>query len=132
MTPPPSGDHSNRQGEIAFLLRQLLGGRALPECPISTLDGVKAADVGWYSEERYRLVAGQLAFEIAPEICVEILSPRNSPIEIRAKRQLYFESGAREVWICDLTGRMSYFATEGPDDPRLMSALCPTFPTIIS
>ena len=63
MTPPPSGHHSSRQGEIAFQLRSLLAGHALPECPVSTLDGVRAADVGWYSSERFALVKGQIAFE---------------------------------------------------------------------
>ncbi len=41
MTPPPSGAHSTRQGRITVLLDRLLGGNALPECPISTIDGVK-------------------------------------------------------------------------------------------
>jgi len=33
MSPPASGGHSNRQGEIAFQLRRLLGGKALKEEP---------------------------------------------------------------------------------------------------
>ncbi len=86
MMPPASGKHSDHRGEIAFLLRSLIGGRALPECPISTLDGVRAADVGWYSEKRFAQVDGQIAFEIAPEICVEVLSPSNTPAEIERQK----------------------------------------------
>mgnify|MGYP001313879954 CR=1 FL=1 len=37
----------------------------------------------------------------APEICLEILSPSNSIVEMEMKRALYFEAGAREVWECD-------------------------------
>jgi Uma2 family endonuclease len=129
MSPPPSGIHSSRQGEITFLLRSLLGGRALPECPISTVDGVRSADVGWYSEARFSEVQGQNAFEIAPEICVEILSPSNTPSEMREKRHLYFEAGAREVWLCDERGLLAFFASQNASEPLPTSPLCPAFPS---
>jgi len=132
MTPPPGGPHCANQFFIAFQLQTLLGGRALTECPISTVDGVRAADAAWYSHERYQQVAGQLAFEIAPEICVEVLSPRNTETEMRSKRQLYFESGAIECWICDLEGHMAYYHHQSPDAPMAQSKLCPHFPNPIT
>ncbi len=125
MMPPASGDHSRRQGEIAFLLRRLLGGLALPECPVSTLEGVRAADVGWYSEERFAEVEGQIAFETAPEICVEILSPANTEREMAEKRRLYFDAGALEVWLCEADGRLRFYSPEGP---LPQSRKCPDFP----
>ncbi len=128
MSPPASSGHSCRQGDIAFRLRQSLGGRALPECPVSTLDGVKAVDVGWYSDERFAEVDGQPAFEIAPEICVEVLSPSNTDAEMHAKRKLYFEAGADEVWICELDGAMSYYHCDNPATARTNSPRCPDFP----
>ncbi len=128
MSPPASGGHSCRQGEIAFRLRQLLNGRTLPECPVSTLDGVKAADVGWYSDERFAAVEEQPAFEIAPEICVEVLSPSNTDFEMQAKRQLYFEAGADEVWICELDGAMTYYHRDHPTNAQTSSPRCPEFP----
>lgn len=70
MMPPASGEHSYRQMTIQVELLKRLGGLALPECPVSTLDGVRTADVGWYSDQRFARVKGQIAFEIAPEICV--------------------------------------------------------------
>ena len=45
-------------------------------------NGATAADVGWYSSERFESVKGQTVFERAPEICVEILSPDNSDREM--------------------------------------------------
>ena len=131
MNPPASGGHSSRQGEIAFRLRQSLGGRSLPECPVSTLDGVKSADVGWYSEERFAEVEGQPAFEIAPEICVEVLLPSNSVSEMQAKRQLYFEAGAEEVWICDLDGAITYYHRDHPTNALTSSSRCPGFPSSV-
>ena len=70
-------------------------------------------------------------FELAPEICVEVLSPSNSAAEIHEKRTLYFDAGATEVWICNLEGSMSFFV--GPDHLQSStSVLCPAFPTRIS
>ncbi|MCC7338166.1 MAG: Uma2 family endonuclease [Pirellulaceae bacterium] len=131
MNPPPSGSHSSRQGRLTILLDKHLSNHALPECPISTIDGVKAADVGWYSAERFALVEGQQAFEIAPEICVEILSPSNTIAEMQHKRQLYFEAGAEEVWQCDHSGQLEFYKSSAPDVPVSASSRCPNFPLSI-
>jgi Uma2 family endonuclease len=37
------------------------------------------------------------------------------------KRALYFEAGAREVWIVDLTGQISFFVPEQAE----RSLICP-------
>ncbi len=132
MTPPAAEPHSDRQGEIVYQLRRLLGGRAKPECPLSTSDGVKAVDVGWYSIERHEQVQGQVACEIAPEICVEILSLSYTQGEIQNKYQLYFEAGAVECWQCDLPGHMTYYQPSTPNAPQSQSILCPNFPQEIS
>ena len=102
----------------------------MPECPVSTIGGVKVADVGWYSDQRYQEVKGQLAFEIAPEICIEILSPSNSDAEMKSKRQLYFDAGAEEVWICDLDGQLSFFVDESEESDG--SNICPEFPRLLA
>lgn len=125
---PASGKHSWYQGEILFQIRTLLGGNALPECPISTIDGVRAADVGWYSSERFRQVEAQTVFEMAPEICVEVLSPDNTDREMEHKKNLYFDAGAVEFWICNLDGKMEFYSA-GQDSQEPTSRLCPDFPT---
>ena len=128
MMPPAAGDHSHRTLKIQVALHSRIGGLALPECPISTIDGVRAADVGWYSDERFERVRGQIAFEIAPEICVEVVSPDNTPAEMAAKRNLYLEAGAVEVWLCEKDGRMRYYDASGE---QASSALCPDFPASV-
>src|SRR6266849_10438654 len=76
MSPPPAPSHGSFQSEIAHLLRSLMGaGRVLTECPISTADGVKAADVAWASPERMQELGRRTCFRSAPEICVEVVSP---------------------------------------------------------
>lgn len=131
MTPPAGEPHSSKQSEIVYLLRTLLAGKPLVECPISTVDGVRVADVAWYSPARYAAVKGQLVCEIAPEICIEVLSPGNTELEMSIKRQLYFEAGALECWVCDLEGRMTFYQHLAPQTPLTQSKLCPEFPNII-
>lgn len=128
MTPPASGSHSYRQSTLVLMLRERLGGQPLSECPISTIDGVRAADVGWYSDARFAEVKNQIAFERAPEICVEVVSPSNSDFEMKEKRQLYFEAGAEEVWICQLDGTLTFYTSAAPDTPAAASPRCVNFP----
>ena len=67
MMPPAGGMHACRQGEISFLLRTLMPkGVAPTECPVSTSDGVKAVDVGWFSKGRHEPIANEVCFTVAP------------------------------------------------------------------
>ena len=126
MTPPPSLTHGARQFGIAQRLATLLpGGRVITECPLSTADGVKAIDVAWLAQGRVEIEKGDLVLEVAPEICVEILSPSNTAEEMAEKRALYFEAGAQEVWICELDGRLSFYCG---GDLCEDSELCSRFP----
>src|SRR5437773_3826059 len=110
MSPPPAPSHGSFQLEIGHLLRGLMRhGRVLTECPISTADGVKAADVAWASPERMRELGNRACFPRAPEICVEVLSPSNTDAEIDEKMKLYFDAGAKEVWVCSESGAMNFF-----------------------
>src|SRR5436190_11510241 len=127
MFPPPAPSHGSFQAEITVFLHRLMRrGRVLTECPISTADGVKAADVAWASRERMRELGQRLCFPQAPEICVEVISPSNTVPEIQEKMALYFDAGAREVWQCSTSGEMRFFA---PGAEQLDSSkLCPRFP----
>src|SRR5437867_3005709 len=78
MGPPPAPSHGSFQLEVGRLLWNLLpDGRVLTECPISTADGVKAADVAWASPARMSELGEQVCFPRASEICVEVMSPSN-------------------------------------------------------
>jgi Uma2 family endonuclease len=131
ITPPPGFRHSERQGQIIALLIQFAPqGRVLPECPISTADGVKAIDVGWLEASRDEIGQNIPLPMRAPEICIEILSPSNSAAEIAEKRALYFDAGAAEVWICNRDGSLAFFSA--PDHQISRSAICPLFPELVS
>ena len=118
--------HGRYQGKIYNLLSLLLsGGEPSIETAVSTSDNVKVPDVIWASSAFIHQYADASATPVAPQICVEVLSPADRAIEIEQKRALYFEAGAREVWICGLKGEMEFYAPAGPME---RSALCPEFP----
>lgn len=129
MTPPPSFDHSDAQGILIELLLKHgpNDGRARPEVPISTSAGVRAIDVAWISEKRLADSLSRKVLTVAPEICIEVLSPSNTQSEIDEKKRLHFEAGAEEVWICGLDGTLRVFVKETPDETS-PSPLCPELP----
>ncbi|MBB5035194.1 Uma2 family endonuclease [Prosthecobacter vanneervenii] len=129
---PASVWHSDYQGEIGFTLKRLMPeGRILAEAAIQTTDGVKVADVAWISRERFEPHRRSVNLPIAPEICVEVVSPGNHRYEMAGKVQLYFASGAEEVWMCDEEGRMEFYLRDVAE-PAAKSRFCPDFPTRIA
>ena len=126
MSPPPRSRHAEYQTKIAILLHQFMtGGLSIAECPIETSEGVKAADVAWVSSERRASKPNDPVYLIAPEICVEVLSPSNQEAELRERKRLYFEKGAEEFWLSGMGGEMSFF---DPSGKISHSKLCPDFP----
>jgi Uma2 family endonuclease len=127
--PIASASHGSYQAEIGCLLQSLLrNGRIFIACPISTADGVRAADVAWASEDCITQLENRNCFLRSPEICVEVLSPGNSETEMQEKMALYFDAGAKEVWLCETSGAMKFFAD---GQSVLASKLCPDFPAHI-
>ncbi len=118
--------HGQYQLEVASLLKKLLPeGKASVETAVSTSDNVKVPDVIWATRDFFRQYDDAFELPIAPDICVEVLSPTNRSAEIDQKRQLYFESGAKEVWICGLLGEMTFYTPNGQVE---RSVMCPEFP----
>jgi len=68
-----------------------------------------------------------VCFPRAPDLGVEVLSPGNTEAEMNEKRALYFDAGAREVWLCARSGAMS-FLSPGAALPARASELCPRVP----
>jgi Uma2 family endonuclease len=131
MSPPPAPSHGVKQAKIATLFERLLPeGVVVTECPLSTSDGVKAIDIAWLAPERRQEVDSAVCLTQAPEICVEVLSPSNTAEEISEKIDLYFEAGAKEVWICDQSGAVEFYHS-GIRQARRSSAMCPEFPRSI-
>jgi len=130
---PASKKHSKLESKIQRLFVSLMPqGDPLPECAIETADGTKVADVAWISVARWASMnPDEPSCSVAPEICIEILSPTNTREEMLGtpekpgKRKLYFQAGAVEFWICDGSGNLSFYDPAG-QLPK--SSLCPSFP----
>jgi Uma2 family endonuclease len=123
---PTKNTHGYYAAEIARLLRELLPtGKSFVELAIETEDSTKVADAAWASDKTFKIIKNEASCSVAPEICVEVRSPGNSNAEIAFKRDLYLKAGAREYWVCDLTGRMQFFNSSGK---IARSKLCPDFP----
>jgi len=64
---------------------------------------------------------------LAPELCVEVLSPNNRWANIEEKIELYREAGAEEVWVVGADRQVRFFG----DEEMAASTLAPDFPTAV-
>ena len=111
---PASNRHGILQSDAVYLLRSKLpGGVVIVECSIQTSDGVKVADVAWASDEFIQRNGDTTPYPEAPEICIEIVSPSNSPGEMEQKIELYLAKGAQEVWVCAEDGKVRCYEHRG-------------------
>lgn len=121
--------HSMHQSAVGFeLMKRMSQGRVLMVCPVLTSDGIKAVDAAWITGDRVKVGLKDEVLTIAPEVCVEAISPRNAQQEMEARRDLYFEAGAEEVWFCDKQGGMHFFLKADPSAEVKTSVLCPSMP----
>ena len=127
---PASNRHGLIQSKIVRLLNQLDdSGETFSECSIETDRGVKVADVIWGSQHFFEHNGLETPYRVAPEICVEVLSPSNTMAEMEEKKGLYLAQGAEEVWVCDEDGQLTFF---NACNRLTHSERFPSFPTQIS
>jgi Uma2 family endonuclease len=79
---------------IRELARQRREGTTLPECPIETDIGMRVPDVVWASPEFMAQHRNVKELRVAPDLCIEVLSPTNTRIEMAEKRAAYLAAGA--------------------------------------
>lgn len=121
--------HSYLVNRILRILFKLFeSGECLVEMAIETSAGVKVPDAVWISDNRFDLIKDQKVSQMAPEICIEVLSPGQTLKAMIQKSQHYYNAGAEEVWICDQEGNMCFTNNKGLLD---QSDLMPEFPKTI-
>lgn len=124
---PASVLHVILQGKIIARLNQQAGDCLIvPEFPIETSDGTKVVDVGMLTPTQTSNIQNNVTAAFAPVLCIEVLSPSNTQTEMQHKKQLYFDKGAQEFWLCDQNGKLSFYNQTG-QLPK--SELFPDFPT---
>lgn len=99
--------------EIAVILVRLMGvfaethqlGRVVMEMPFRLKPGGKLdrrPDVAFVSRERWpieRRVPRAAAWDVVPDLAVEVISPNNKAIEVVKRLEEYFRAGVRAVWV---------------------------------
>ncbi len=107
---PVKINHSFYQSRISTLMQNMRqDGVTLTECAVRTRLGTKCADVAWVSLRKFADLVGKVEADFAPEVCVEVVSGSNTKLEMKNKRKLYFERGAKEVWICNEKGELEFY-----------------------
>jgi Uma2 family endonuclease len=97
---PPNTRHAILQAYVANELHRCRpDGTTLGECGIETDIGVRVPDVAWASSGFMNRHGTESPLPRAPELCVEVLSPANSRIEMQEKTAAYLAAGAIEVWL---------------------------------
>jgi Uma2 family endonuclease len=106
MAPAPDRSHQHFSGNLEYQLR-----RYLEEHPIGLLYdapfdvelndvNVYQPDIVFVSHARSSIFTEHGAAG-APNLVIEILSPKTARFDLGLKREVYFESGVEELWIVD-------------------------------
>lgn len=111
---------SHLHGRIEALIAVLLG-IYLRANPIGSLltgeagvytrrnpDTVRGVDVAVISNERLQQISSTSYLDIAPELIVEVMSPKDTWSEVNEKLVEYFEIGVQLVWVIDPRRKLAH------------------------
>jgi Uma2 family endonuclease len=128
---PPTTQHASLQFSVAYeLRRQRPEGKTFTECPVETEIGMRMPDVVWASAEFIESHGDEKQFRVAPDLCVEVLSPRNTRAEMAEKRAAYLAAGAKEVWIVGENGVAEIYTTAGRVSASTLGFQLPPLPGV--
>ena len=106
--PLPGAAHAELTVRLGYFLYDFVQrndlGRVFGEVGVITEhnpDSVRGPDLALASWARASAYPGAGFLEIAPELCVEILSPSNRASRMQQKVVEYLNAGARLVWVLD-------------------------------
>jgi len=106
MAPSPDAFHQDILGNLYFLLRTYLEKRPIGTLRFAPSDvqltelNVYQPDLYFVSNARRSILSAQGA-EGAPDLVVEVLSPKTAKLDKVAKRSVYARTGVKELWLID-------------------------------
>lgn len=105
VSPSPSFSHSYTDGQLRYILMSHLETHDLGVLlgDLDTLFGeynVRRPDILFVAKSRLHLIKGH-GIPIAPDLCVEIISPSSVAVDEVDKAELYAEYGVPNYWIVD-------------------------------
>ena len=106
MAPSPDRFHQDILGNLHFILRS-----HLEKCPLGSIhlspSDVQLTDLNIFQPDLYyvsntrKAVLTDQGARGAPDLIVEIVSPKTAKLDRGVKRELYARSGVEEMWIVD-------------------------------
>lgn len=103
IVPPPKWRHQILQDRLVALLKALLStwGTVLSEMAFRPAPEYEVwkADAGYVRLERAANVGADEYLQGAPDLVIEVLSPRNTADEIDDKRTICMENGCLSFWV---------------------------------
>ena len=124
MAPSPDRFHQDILGNLHFILRS-----HLEKCPLGSIhlapSDVQLTDLNIYQPDLYYVSRSRRAILTAqgargaPDLIVEILSPKTAKLDRGVKREIYARSGVKEMWIVDPAVKkiFVYLFSTGIDTP---------------
>jgi Uma2 family endonuclease len=106
---PTGYEHGATESDIAFHLKSFLRQHSLGKVMTGEVgvyirrnpDSIRAADVLFISHQRLQQVQSKSYLDVAPELVVEVLSPRDSWVDMAEKLENYFSIGVLQVWFAN-------------------------------
>ncbi len=106
MAPAPNRFHQVISGNLEFILRKYIETHPIGKIYHAPFDvylsdvNVYQPDILFLAKEHYALETKQ-GLRGAPDLIVEILSPKTSELDLGVKREVYTRCGVEELWIID-------------------------------
>lgn len=106
MMPSPKEYHQRISGELGFILQSFVKKNKLgsiyyaPFDVVFSEENVVQPDIIFVSKERKNIITKD-NIKGAPDLLIEILSPKIGYRDKEIKRKLYFKYGVKEYWIVD-------------------------------
>ena len=103
-SPRPRRYHQKLILRLAVVLQAYLDRHPLGEIYVApsdvvfTQETILNPDIYFVSRERAGILTEQGA-DGAPDLVVEVLSPSTAKLDLGRKREIYFESGVKEMWV---------------------------------
>ena len=99
--PMPTLQHAAAQTSLIFQFYPQAGFRVFSELTIG-LGGTKfTPDLSIYPFETVDYTEAEGLRTVPPLVCIEIISPSQSTVELIAKSKVYFAHGVKSCWIVD-------------------------------
>ena len=112
-SPQPSVRERRIAHMVSRELEAQLGPEAAVEISVMTDQGVRVPDVIWMRPSRWSRWQEVTPLPFAPDLCVEVLSGRDTRAGVEIKKTAYLGAGATEVIVISAEGRIEFFGTEG-------------------